>query len=124
MKTITNFFLTIAFCFSAQSAFACAGAGLKKEQIMELMNQVELTLKTSENLKDSSIASVVWTDIKTRAGAEGDCDAAGLNAKVNVMAKNAAGDYCQFAGPVEIFKSETLGSTNSLKLEKGSYCRW
>lgn len=124
MKLLINISL-IALCyFHGQSAQACAGAGLTKTQLFDLVSQAEAFIKADKKLNNSKIGRIVWADIKTRSGAEGDCHATGLKAKISVMAANSKGDYCQFEGIVEIFKSNPLGNNQTIIIDKGSYCLW
>lgn len=119
-----NLSLIAASFFYVQFAHACAGAGLTKTQLFDLVSKAEPFIKADKKLSNSKIDNIIWADIKTRSGAEGDCHATGLKAKISAMAENSAGDYCEFEGTVEIFKSKPLGNRQSVIIDKGTYCLW
>lgn len=119
-----KYFLLVAlFYFNTQSAYACYGFGLEKSEIQVLMTELEAKIKESESVKGQNIVNILWSDIKTSSGREGDCEAMSLTSKVSVTIKKSENKYCEYQGSVGISKSEEFGNSTSVQLKKDELCQ-
>ena len=123
MNYIIGSLFAAIFCLNVQSAHACYGFGLEKKEVQDLMDELEVKIKENEKVKGQNIVNVLWANIETSSGREGDCSAISLTSKVSVTIKQAEHKYCEYQGSVRISKSEELGGSHSVKLEKSALCQ-
>lgn len=116
MKSIISMVAATFLMCAAQSAFACAGFGLLTSDVTELLAKADQKIVNSDQMKETEVLGVVWSNIQTESGMEGDCEARGINANVSVTTKKTD-VYCTYTGTVRIFESR-LGNSFDQKLEK------
>jgi len=123
MKTIIAMTIILSGFLTTNQALACAGAGLSKASLIEIIEEAESAISKDEALANLTIKKVFWSKIQPSSGAEGDCEAIELTGKATVSTRNSEGKFCFFKSDVEIFKSENLGNFSKIELTK-DFCQF